>query len=312
MALKVKPTCDECDKELSSKQSLKNHMLTLHDGLKGIKSLFSSPKPMQQQQQQRRRSNTVESAVQGNSSGQVDNPTESSEGDFLCADCEKKFSSNDAAMNHTCNAHDNTSKVDSTEITDELEIIDREVPIEDDQTAEDVGDVILAEELERFAKLAETLTITGSKCHDCTRLKQIIAHKDTVIRIHGSKLKSTKKRVVNISKERSGLVKETKKMVSSINQLTKELHNSQNSQKLLQIKLNEAFNAVRKQKPAAEHDVETPVISIKCRECDFVGVTEEDIKQHKRDEKAKSKAKAAARVDRQEEGPLTGEQMKCG
>ena len=49
MALKVKPSCNECDKGLSSKQSLKNHMTTVHDGLKGIKSLFSSPKAVQQQ-----------------------------------------------------------------------------------------------------------------------------------------------------------------------------------------------------------------------------------------------------------------------
>ena len=150
-------------------------MQTVHDGLKGLKSLFSSPKPVQKK--------LFNSSVQG-SSIDIDSGV-SSEGEFLCADCDKKFSTNEGAMHHMCNIHDKTSGVaevndvvESTETNDELFINEREENDGGDEPAEDVvnsdtEEIAMAEELERFAKLAETVSLQGSKCQSCAKGKEV-------------------------------------------------------------------------------------------------------------------------------------------
>ena len=120
MAAKIKPICNECDKELSSKQSLKNHMQSVHDGLKGLKGLFSSPKPLQQ----KKLFNTIEKATHGSSTDPVTNAQITSEGDFLCADCDEKFTSNELAMNHICNIHDKTDVAEETDVVENTETND--------------------------------------------------------------------------------------------------------------------------------------------------------------------------------------------
>ena len=40
---KAKLPCDDCDKELGTKQTLASHMKTFHDGFQGIKNLFTTP-----------------------------------------------------------------------------------------------------------------------------------------------------------------------------------------------------------------------------------------------------------------------------
>ena len=312
MALKVKPTCNECDKELSSKQSLKNHMMTVHDGLKGIKSLFSSPKAAQQQKKHC-------------------NAKVLSEGEFVCADCSKKFTNNESVMNHTCNAHDKDNVVEendvveSTETNDDLEntehgekeVVDDEsvntehadieVVNEDDENADEL---CMAEELERFAKLAETVSYIGSKCHDCEQRKEAITHKDNIINIQESKLKDTQTRLIKCGKEKSSLIKEKKAFNTTINRLKTELLNSQNSQKESKKQLKILQSKITEKRPEVNNK-EDEVISIKCRECSFVGGNKEELRQHHRDEKAKTKAKASENKDTSEEGPLHGEDVNC-
>ena len=242
MALKVKPTCNECDKELSSKQSLKNHMTTVHDGLKGIKSLFSSPKAVQQQ---KKRCN--EKIV--------------SEGEFVCADCNKKFTTNESVMNHTCNAHNDTDVVDTNDVVEgtknqeelvntervEEEVVNDELVntdhverdksntdnFEAEEVEEDADEISMAEELERFAKLAETVSYIGSKCHDCGQRKEALTHKDNIINIQESKIKASQTRLVKCGKEKSALIKEKNSLNASLKKLKTELLNNQNSQKEL-------------------------------------------------------------------------------
>ena len=69
---------------------------------------------------------------------------------------------------------ENTEHGEKEVVDDEsvnTEHADIEVVNEDDENADEL---CMAEELERFAKLAETVSYIGSKCHDCEQRKEAI------------------------------------------------------------------------------------------------------------------------------------------
>ena len=83
-------------------------MMTVHDGLKVIKSLFSSPKAVQQQKKRC-------------------NAKVLSEGEFVCADCKKQFTTNESVMNHTCNAHNKSHVVEENDMVEGTKTRDESV-----------------------------------------------------------------------------------------------------------------------------------------------------------------------------------------
>ena len=86
--------------------------------------------------------------------------------------------------------------------------------IEDgNEVEEDADEISMAEELERFEKLA------GSKCHDCEQRKEALTQKDNIIIIQESKLRDSQTRLVKCGKEKSALIKEKKGLNISINKL---------------------------------------------------------------------------------------------
>ena len=86
---------------------------------------------------------------------------------------------------------------------------------------------------------------------------------------------------------------------------------SKKQNKILEIKLEDALKSLRKFKQKEDNKVETPEITIKYRECDFTGGSEESLKEHKREAKAKSRAEASGKKHHEGEGPLAEEDSKC-
>ena len=142
-----------------------------------------------------------------------------------------------------CTVHDKTNNGEETDVVENTENFNDVLNSEQgtdkmvDEPLEEVedndeGEIAMAEELERFAKLAETVSFMGSKCQDCSTGKQVIAHKDNIIGIQESKIKATQSRLMKSGKEKSLLVKEKKEIIASVNKLKQELINSPNSHKL--------------------------------------------------------------------------------
>ena len=77
---KVKLTCEECSKLLSSKQSLASHMKSFHDGFQGLKKMFSTPRVAAKPK--KLFTGDEAPATQGNSKGQVNDPKVVSEAVF--------------------------------------------------------------------------------------------------------------------------------------------------------------------------------------------------------------------------------------
>ena len=102
-----------------------------------------------------------------------------------------------------------------------------------------------------------------------------------------------------------------------ITKLDKKLQDSQDQlkasrkkEKQLEIKLSDAL----KNNKRFEHiNVnKSTAYSIKCRECQFVCVTEEELKEHKRNKKAEYRAQSPTYNKQLEEGPLNVKASKCG
>ena len=89
-----------------------------------------------------------------------------------------------------------------------------------------------------------------------------------------------------------------------------KLKESKKLNKILEIKLEDALKRLR-QLNVEKFNVEKIGITIKCRECDFTCESEESLKEHKREAKAKSRSEASAQKHEAEEGPLAEEESKC-
>jgi hypothetical protein len=120
------------------------------------------------------------------------------------------------------------------------------------------------------------------KCADCETNSKTIDKQMELLSKHDKQLKESQDKL-----------KESKKQI-----------------KILEIKLEDALKVVKKFKEGKVEEM--PPITIKCRECDFTGGSEESIKEHKREAKAKSRAEASAEKHQEGEGPLNEEDSKCG
>ena len=90
-----------------------------------------------------------------------------------------------------------------------------------------------------------------------------------------------------------------------------KLKESKKQNKILEIKLEDALKSLRKVKQKEDNDVEKAKITIKCRECKFTCGSEESLKEHNREAKAKSRAEASVEKHQEEEGPLAEEESQC-
>ena len=70
---KAKLPCDDCGKELGTKQTLECHMKTFYDGFQGLKNLFITP-TRASTQPKKLFQDEAEPSVQGNSKGQINFP----------------------------------------------------------------------------------------------------------------------------------------------------------------------------------------------------------------------------------------------
>ena len=50
------------------------------------------------------------------------------------------------------------------------------------EPSEITNDIILAEELERIANIAKNAVISGSNCDECKNIKEVLDHKEKVIK----------------------------------------------------------------------------------------------------------------------------------
>ena len=105
-------------------------------------------------------------SIQGNSAGQVNVREEVSEADFLCGQCDKRFDTNTQASNHMKDKHDKTHVVATNNVSADTETT-HNVSNSDNvsnlwvEPSEIIDNVTLAEELERIAKIVETVAISG-------------------------------------------------------------------------------------------------------------------------------------------------------
>ena len=90
-----------------------------------------------------------------------------------------------------------------------------------------------------------------------------------------------------------------------------KLKASKKQVKQLEIKLEDALKALKKDHHKEDVESQTPVPSIKCRECEFVGKNEEELSEHKRSKKAESRANDPAYNSALQEGPLSEDESKC-
>ena len=77
--------------------------------------------------------------------------------------------------------------------------------------------------------------------------------------------------------------------------------------KLLEIKLEDARKALNKVYHKEDMEPQNVAISIKCRECEFVCRSREELLEHKRNKKAEYRSQQKA----SEEGPLSEAESKC-
>ena len=104
-------------------------------------------------------------------------------------------------MSHSKDNHDKTKAADNVSVdtapTDNVSPdtvptinVSRSENVDDlwVDPAEIINDVILADELERVAKLVETVAISGSKCHECKMANEVVNHKVKVIKDQDSKI----------------------------------------------------------------------------------------------------------------------------
>ena len=101
-----------------------------------------------------------------------------------------------------------------------------------------------------------------------------------------------------------------------ITKLDKKLQNSQEQlkvsrkqEKQLEIKLSDALKNIKRLEN--EKVEKNNPISYKCRECEFLGGSQEELLEHKREKKAEFRANNKAYNKDPEEGPLPKEESKC-
>ena len=110
-----------------------------------------------------------------------------------------------------------------------------------------------------------------------------------------------------IDKQMEVLTKQDKQLSDSQNKLKE----SNKQVKLLEIKLKDALEALRKVHHKDDKEPQNSALKIQCRECSFTCESEEKLKEHKREEKAKYRAESAAYRQDNGEGPLPEEESKC-
>ena len=88
-----------------------------------------------------------------------------------------------------------------------------------------------------------------------------------------------------------------------------QLKTSKKHEKQLEIKLSDSLKKIQKLESSTVET--TMVMSLKCRECEYVCGTEEELREHKRKKKAEFRAKNPAYRAALGEGPLPEEESKC-
>ena len=149
-----------------------------------------------------------------------------------------------------------------------------------------------------------------------------LAEKTNTIRGLMETLKNNKKEKVEMTKKLNKteeLRKKNADLEKDVSDLKEDLHTSE---ALLKMARNENITPPEVQVPemsSSRPEVRVPekdmLVKIKCRECDFQCENREELLEHKRQEKAKSRAKDPAYANENnttEEGPLSEEDSKCG
>ena len=121
------------------------------------------------------------------------------------------------------------------------------------------------------------------------------------------KCKECETNTKNIDKQMELLTKQDKQLIDSQNKLKE----SNKQVKLLEIKLEDALKALRKVHHKDNNEPQNIALKIRCRECSFTCESEEKLKEHKREEKAKYRAQSAAYRQENDEGPLPEEESRC-
>ena len=271
-------TCDQCDKIMSSKQSLTRHMKTVHDGIISIKKLFSSPKALTNQ---RRLFTSVPNlSTQGNSSGQVNDPKVMSEASYICGDCDQRFATEEQVTKHKSDAHDNANSAEN----DVEETIDNELNV-DEENDQDMANLVeeyeedmLAKELERMSKLVDTVIPVTSNCQECNNVKEVLAHKENLINNQDKRIKSMEMRQKKTDEKKNELFKEKKKLSTENSNLKTELRKS-NDMLAKQLK---KVSALRSEQDTQERlaEVNDSNQKIKCNDCTLTFRNSELLRVH--------------------------------
>ena len=110
-----------------------------------------------------------------------------------------------------------------------------------------------------------------------------------------------------IDKQMELLTKSDKKLIDCQDKLKARVKQV----KQLEIKLEDALKALKMVQHKEDVEPQTPIPSIKCRECEFVCENENELREHKRTKKAEYRANNPAYNSSLQEGPLPETESKC-
>ena len=232
--VQIRLNCNEPDCQITFKNqgNMEKHTGRFH---KIVSALSSSPlaTSVRTLSLGENSSDTESPSIQGNSEGFVNVQEVVSEADFLCGQCNKRFETNTQAKNHMNNKHDKAVVAEANDVSDDTEITNN-VSNNDKgnndlwvEPAEITNDVILAEELERIAIIAQNAVISGSNCDECKKVNEVVDHKEKVIKDQDNKITTMQTRIRKADEKVKELSNDRKKMVTENNKLKKELKECQ-------------------------------------------------------------------------------------
>ena len=300
--VKSAPKCDQCEKPFSSNQSLARHVKTIHDGIVGLKNLFSTPKSLANKK--RLFTSVPNLSTQGNSAGQVNDLKVVSEGTFICGACDEEFPNEDEMANHISNDHDNATaaneSVASESGADTQDTGDNDennmFNSDDDKDLNEAFDEIFREldsrenapesammqqKIERFKVLIKKKTMIQKESNiEVANSKQVEAHQY-------NEIKKKEKEINNLKK---AAAKDKEKYIKDIESLRKSNSNTIKENADLNAKLKEKESLIKSLEEALEPDNSEEVVVMnrntsghKCTACNKKYSSNNDLENHMND-----------------------------